>query len=89
MTRKFSILVLVLGMASTAGAAVSLGGDIDGEIVVGTTGIVTVISDNTSPWTGGICFDPPVGIPELPISPFAGEDAGIIPPPLPPFAWLL
>ena len=80
MMRKLTILALVLGMASTAGAAVSLGGDIDGEIVVGTTGIVTVISDTTSPWAGGICFDPPVGIPNL-VFPCAGDDASIWPPP--------
>jgi hypothetical protein len=80
MMKKLLILAWVLGMASTAGAAVSLGGVIDGEIDVGTTGIVTVISDDTSNWMGYICFDPPVGVPILPPGPCAGEDASVIPP---------
>ncbi len=80
--KNLLILVLMLGMTSTAGAAVSLGGVIDGEIDVGTTGIVTVISDDTSNWAGVICFDPPIGVsPILPPGPFAGDDASIIPPP--------
>ena len=77
--KKLFIVMLVLGMASAASATVSLGGVIDGEIDVGTTGIVTVISDDTRAWMGIICFNPPVGVPILPLRPYAGEDASVTP----------
>jgi len=84
MMRKLLILVLVLGMSSTAGAALSLGGD----TIVGQaeTAIVTVISDDTSPWTGYIGFDDSVvGVSGCVATSNAGEDAVVTPDP---YGWV-
>ncbi|MDH4239214.1 MAG: hypothetical protein OEW48_06600, partial [Phycisphaerae bacterium] len=81
MSRKLSILLLVLGMASTAGAAVSLGGAT--EIGPGGSAVVTVISDDTSNWMGYIEYDPSVvGVSGCVATSNAGEDAYVIPDPL-------
>jgi len=84
--RELSIVALVLGMASTAGAALSLGGD----TIVGAheTAIVTVISDDTSNWTGYIGYDHTiVGVSGCVATSNAGEDAVVTPDPYGYFGW--
>ena len=72
--KKLLILALVLGMASTADAALTLGGDRYFE--PGQTAIVTVISDDTSDWLGYIGFEPSVvGVSGCVATSNAGEDA--------------
>jgi len=83
MMKKLLILALVLGMTSAASAALSLGGDIGGTIDIGTTGIVTVISDDTSNWMGYIEFDPTVvGVTGVVATTIAGQDSYVLPDPL-------
>ena len=83
MIRNFSILLLVLGMASTAGAALSLGGD--SFYQPGQTSIVTVISDDTDDWTGYIGFEPTQhGVSGCVATSNAGEDAVVT---LDPYGW--
>jgi len=78
MMKKLLILALVLGMTSAASAALSLGGVINGEIDLGTTGIVTVISDDTLGWQGFIGFDHTVvGVSGLVATSNAGQDAAV------------
>ena len=77
--RKFSILLLVLGMTSTAGAALSFGGVINGEIEVGTTGIVTIISDTTEAYFLYLGSDG--GVTGVVPTFRAGEHADVIPDP--------
>lgn len=80
--KKLLILMLVLGMTSAASAAISLGGVINGTIDLDTTGIVTVISDDTEPWAGFIGFDPSVvGVSGVTATLDAGQDALVEPDP--------
>jgi len=74
MMKKLLILVLVLGMATTAGAALSL---VEDQFdTIGNTVIVTVISDDTSGWQGYIGFDyTVVGVSGCVATSKAGEDA--------------
>ena len=81
--KKLLILALVLGMASTADAALTLGGDRYFE--PGQTAIVTVISDDTSDWLGYIGFEPSVvGVSGCVATSNAGEDAVVT---LDPYGW--
>lgn len=80
--KKLLILMLVLGMTSAASAALSLGGVIDGTIDVGTTGIVTVESTDSTMWEGFIGYDDSVvGVSGVVAKAAAGGDAEVIPDP--------
>jgi len=80
--KKLLILALVLGMTSAASAALSLGGVINGTIDLDTTGIVTVISDDTEPWAAFITYDPTVvGVSGVVATSLAGQDSEVIPDP--------
>jgi len=82
MMKKLLILMLVLGMTSAASAALSLGGVINGEILPGETGIVTVISDDTSNWMAFIGYDHTVvGVTGIVATSNAGSDSYVIPDP--------
>jgi len=81
--KKLLILALVLGMTSAASAALSLGGVINGDILEGTTGIVTVESDDMEPWMGYIEFDHlVVGVSDVVATSNAGSDSYVTPDPL-------
>ena len=78
--KKLLILALVLGMTSAASAALSLGGVINGTIDVDTTGIVTVVSDDTEPWEGYIGYDyTVVGVSGCVATSNAGQDGFSVP----------
>jgi len=83
--KKLLILALILGMASTADAALSLGGDINNNIYPNRWATVTVISDDTSNWTGYIGWDLEGGVTGVVATSNAGEDALVTPDP---YGWV-